>query len=264
MSMFCPDTEFDQSVGTFGGAQVLFCHTSRTSLSTDFAANYAGNTPVAVVSRSSLALNWIEGQWNEMAFDSLFAYNGSDNLLIEFRWDGANGAVITGVTSPAATPALLGDAVHSASGNLLSYRNVFRLHFQDPPPPDIQPDIRINGQDGPVTLRQGEILSATIDLQTGAGAGMPADWWVAALAPGGAWWYFDAYTVAWNPVISFTPSYQGALFNFAAPIDILTLDTRWLPPGTYALYFGVDTAMNGVLDSPPFLVYDSVTLNLVR
>lgn len=47
-----------------------------------------------------------------------------------------------------------------------------------------QPDIKVNGVDGPVTLRQGEPLAITLSLDPAARNGQPADWWVYARLPG--------------------------------------------------------------------------------
>jgi len=77
--MFCPVSGYSQFSGTFYGVRIYFCHTTRTSLSTTFADNYSGNTPVLVVSRDSLPLNWTEGQWGQIGFDNPFNYNGTDN-----------------------------------------------------------------------------------------------------------------------------------------------------------------------------------------
>lgn len=82
---------------------------------------------------------------------------------------------------------------------------------------------------------------------------------------GGAWYYFDAYAGSWNLIAGeFTPTYQGALFDFLAPIEILNMSTIWLPTGAYVFYFGVDTTMNGGLDLPPVLVFDSTTMTLTE
>lgn len=133
MSMFCPDTSYDQFSGTFNNAQIFFCHTKRSSLSTVFQDNYDGNSPSQVLSRASLPLNWTETQWNQIDFDGTFDYNGTDNLLIEIRWNGASGGLITGVQSPASGRELLGAAISDATGTLQTYRNVLRLHSPSSP-----------------------------------------------------------------------------------------------------------------------------------
>ena len=129
LDMFCPDTAYNQNSGTFYGAKIYFCHTTRTSLSTTFADNYSGNTPVRVLSRSSLVLNWTENQWNQIGFDTPFSYNGRDNLLIEICWDSASGGLITATTDPATGQTLLGSWVGATAGSFLPDRSVFRLQY---------------------------------------------------------------------------------------------------------------------------------------
>lgn len=127
----------------------------------------------------------------------------------------------------------------------------------------IQPRVTINGASSDVTLHRGDTLSIAVFLM--ATSSVKADWWVVVAVPGGAWYYFDAYTGGWAPVgRAFVPTYQGPLCDFLAPLELLNISTYWLPAGTYVFYFGVDTAMNGALDSPPVLVYDSATLTLTE
>lgn len=127
----------------------------------------------------------------------------------------------------------------------------------------IQPAVKINGESGEVTLRKGDTLSLAIYLMTSSE--INADWWIVAVIPGGIWYYYDVYAGGWLPITgTFTPTYQGALFDFLAPIELLNMNTYWLPTGVYVFYFGVDTNMNGMLDMPPILVYDSTTMNLVE
>lgn len=132
LSMYCPDTVYNQYSGTFNGARIYLCHTTRTTLSTTFSANYSGNTPVQVLSRSSLVLSWAENQWRQIAFDNSFNYNGTDNLLIEIQWDSSPaGGLITATTYPVSGKALLGSSVSSSTGSSLADRSVFRLATTD-------------------------------------------------------------------------------------------------------------------------------------
>jgi hypothetical protein len=129
--MFCPVSGYSQYSGTFYGARIYFCHTTRTSLSGAFEDNYAGNTPVLVVSKPALALNWTENIWNQIGFGGWFAYNGTNNLLIEIQWESANGALITATTDPAPSQSLLGSSVEATTGYLQTYRPVFRLWYSN-------------------------------------------------------------------------------------------------------------------------------------
>jgi hypothetical protein len=144
--MFCPVSGYSQYSGTFYGAKIYFCHTTATSLSTTFDDNYAGNTPVLVVSRSALPLNWAENAWNQIGFGGWFAYNGTDNLLIEIRWESASGALITSTTYPTNGVTLLGSSVDATTGYAMSDRPVFKLWYSSvTQPPVISSDTVATG-----------------------------------------------------------------------------------------------------------------------
>ena len=140
-------TQGDQTSGTFNGAKIYFCHTSRSALSTTFADNYSGNTPTLMLSRSALSMNWTMGQWNEIPLDETFAYNGTDNLLIEIQWTSSGSSLLAGATSPASQNALLG--TYGASSGSTYYRSVFQLHYTTPVEPIVwHTDYQVDSGDG--------------------------------------------------------------------------------------------------------------------
>jgi len=119
---------------------------------------------------------------------------------------------------------------------------------------DPVPDIKANGSDWPVTISQSVILSVTGQLNAGSLEGQDADWWVVARTPSPPpddWYYFDL-NLGWLP--GFTVTYQGPLFDLPT---YEALNTSGLPLGSYTVYFGVDMAMNGLLDMDQ-AYYDSV------
>jgi len=69
---------------------VKLCHTSLNALTTPFAANYDGRTPVTVFSANPVTINVPVNTWFGWACGPTFNYNGSDNLLVETWWDGGN------------------------------------------------------------------------------------------------------------------------------------------------------------------------------
>ena len=69
--------------------------------------------------------------------------------------------------------------------------------------------------------------------------------------PPNDWYYFDL-NLGWLP--GFTVTYQGPLFDLPT---YEALNTSGLPLGSYTVYFGVDMAMNGLLDMDQ-AYYDSV------
>lgn len=120
--------------------------------------------------------------------------------------------------------------------------------------PDIIPDIKVNGSDGPVRLDQSDTLSITVALDNNDITN-DADWWLAADTPSGLYFFtFDGWTGDWVPV------YQGPLF-YLDPYDVFSTSISGLQSGTYTLYFCVDTNMDSDVtwDS---LYYDSVVVNV--
>ena len=104
------------------------------------------------------------------------------------------------------------------------------------------PDLKLNGSDLPLLLKQGELLDVTVSLDPGIFFdGLPADWWVAAVSPSGIYWY--TLESGWIPSTEPLRAYGGPLFPLA-PLSLL--ETRNLPPGEYIFLFSVDLQMNGL------------------
>lgn len=76
--------------GIFHNARVYVCHTTATELDSVYEENYGGNNPTEAMARETLYLRWRNGAWQSFGFDGSFVYNGSDNLILEFRWQGDN------------------------------------------------------------------------------------------------------------------------------------------------------------------------------
>jgi hypothetical protein len=79
------------SAGTFDNFTIKICHTTRTTLTADFNANYGGRTPVTVYSRRSQSINAEPGKWFGFAFDSQFNYKYNNNIIVEVEWSGDSG-----------------------------------------------------------------------------------------------------------------------------------------------------------------------------
>jgi hypothetical protein len=115
--------------GSYGDMRISLTHTSATSLSTTFENNYGGNTPTEVFFKSTFELNSTPVGWKQIVFDTAFSYNGTDNLLIEIRWSGGSGIVLTGATVESGWKRTLLGAVDATIGTLQGYRNVLQLAF---------------------------------------------------------------------------------------------------------------------------------------
>ncbi len=116
------------------------------------------------------------------------------------------------------------------------------------------PDIKANGQDGPITVSSGTPVSITASLAPGNENGILADWWLAASTP---WGWYSLNANGWTPGINLLA--QSPLVSISPPVAIYS---SALPVGDYAFYFLVDMSTNGIIDSPFY--YDFVQVHVVN
>ena len=106
-----------------------------------------------------------------------------------------------------------------------------------------RPDVKANGGDGPVVIPAGDPLQVTVSLTPGIFYdGVPGDWWMAAIAPAGVYWY--TLDSGWVLSPAPLPAWTGPLVDV---MDVPVLDTTSLPPGTYNFLFGAEDAPDGKL-----------------
>jgi hypothetical protein len=211
VSFFAPDTTHDKFRGTFTGVQIYALHVSRTALTSTFNQNYESETPVLIYSKSSLDLNIPENTWGKINFDSSFAYNGSDNLLIEIRWNGSpSGDLITSTTTG---NALHGERVTSTTGTFLS-RPVLRMHYALPPLVNLISgyvhDASGTGLSG-VTLQglHGDPVTDT----NGFYSAMVWDGWSGTVTPHANNYFYDPYSIAYSNISDNIPQQHYTAFS---------------------------------------------------
>jgi len=120
----------------------------------------------------------------------------------------------------------------------------------------ILPDIKVNGCDGHITLSQSDTAVITVTLDNN-GRTDNADWWLVADTPFGLYFFtFEGWTTDW------VPGYQDPLF-YLAPFEVLNMPVSGLPAGTYTLYFGIDTVMDGVVTWES-TYYDSLIIEITE
>lgn len=76
--------------GSFYNSGIWCCHTTATELESVYESNYTGHEVKDALLPDTMVLNWQNGVWAGFAFDYPFDYNGFENLIIEFRWQGDN------------------------------------------------------------------------------------------------------------------------------------------------------------------------------
>jgi len=101
------------------------------------------------------------------------------------------------------------------------------------------PDIKVNGQDGPVTVSKEDAVSVTIELAAGSRLGQMADWWVAAYEPAMGWASY-VYPMGW--LMQLTPCVQIKLVNISSAVNVYS---GKLEEGVYDFYFAVDSNADG-------------------
>jgi hypothetical protein len=74
--------------GKFYKFRIYLCHTNRFDLAPPFAGNYDGRTPALVYAADPVTVDMSKRDWFGFDVNPSFAYNGSDNLLVEVRWEG--------------------------------------------------------------------------------------------------------------------------------------------------------------------------------
>ncbi len=112
-------------------------------------------------------------------------------------------------------------------------------------------DIKVNGQDGPVTVSSRTPVSITASLAPGSEIENNADWWIVEIAPLGV---YSLTSSGWSPGIDLLFQYP----LFALPS--VEIYNGLLTVGDYTFYFGVDMTPDGILNSP--LYYDFVQVHV--
>ncbi len=87
-------TEFElekmQPTGTYGNVKFYLCHTPLTALTTNFNANYGGNSAKLVASFATYTLPEVEGVY-PIPMAETFDYNNRDNLILEITYERGGG-----------------------------------------------------------------------------------------------------------------------------------------------------------------------------
>ena len=102
---------------------------------------------------------------------------------------------------------------------------------------DPLPDIKINGQDGPINIPDTQPVTMTIHLDPGDYQGTTMDWWILAEKLGG-----DTYS--WVYPGSWKFGTRRAIAYPLIPIASYTIHTGTIPQGMWTIAFSLDTFDN--------------------
>jgi len=102
------------------------------------------------------------------------------------------------------------------------------------------PDIKANGEDGPLVVMPGENVDVTVSLEPGSMTGEACDWWIGAFTAFGTYWLDPSL----NWVRSDGPVSVGQYGLFGlAETSLLNIS---LPEGIYTFFFVLDNAPDNV------------------
>ncbi len=121
------------------------------------------------------------------------------------------------------------NSVYETNENNNTDANPFQ--YGDPP----APDIKIDGDDGPITIPSTQSINMTISLDPGSMNGVTQDLWVLAYKSGGgvfAW----VHSLPYHWTNLYQKAYRGPLF----PITSYTIRSGTIPAGTWTIEFSVD------------------------
>lgn len=120
----------------------------------------------------------------------------------------------------------------------------------------VKPRLRVNGFRDITVAKAFDPLAFSLSLDVDDQAGKPADYFfIAKQESTGLFFYYSLQSANWVPGVK--PTFQGPLQNL--PNTPLHTRMQGLPKGQYTFTFGVDTAVNGLID-PASMTSDIVTL----
>lgn len=110
------------------------CHTSRSTLTDNFIANYDGHTPVLVAAADPFVINAKLDEWFGFDLSPNFNYEKSKNLIVEIRWqnESMGAKVNTWAYDTGVGRMLKTREYNGSSGTLVPTVNRFRVTYDNP------------------------------------------------------------------------------------------------------------------------------------
>jgi len=107
----------------------------------------------------------------------------------------------------------------------------YQIKIGDPP----VPDIKIDGDDGPIQITPSQVIDMTISLNPGALNGVTQDWWIVAYKDGGGV-YSWVYNLPYHWTSGLQKAHRGPLFA----LTDYNLRHGTIPAGGWTIEFAVD------------------------
>jgi hypothetical protein len=165
---------------------------------------------------------------------------------------GSNGIAVLSV-EPLTTGIMYVSATHPA---YLPYEDSVNVQEAGNP----VPDIKVNGDDGPLTVQTTDDVTVTVHLDPGVMDGDPADWWIYVERDNGdEWWakYRSGLKPKWTKT---TVPLRFAGATLRSVNNYTVLGPRTFPTGTFDWHFAVDDK-NGFYEGT---YIDTATLTIVN
>jgi len=103
------------------------------------------------------------------------------------------------------------------------------------------PDIKVDGQDGPLTVSHTQIVTMTVSLDPGGQAGVPHDWWVfGRLNAMYSFWWTLPLPGMWTYSATPKRAWNGGLMKVN---DFIVTQAK-IPSGSWIFTFAVDQLNN--------------------
>jgi len=126
IAIFCNDSNYLNA--SFYNFNLYAIHTSLSELTDSFASNYV-DTPFLVMHRDTLDFQCMYNQWTALTFDSVFKYNGTDNLIFEIQWNGSNAGSVYSRAFVTSSPRVLDGYINYPIGTLHSSMNSLQIYY---------------------------------------------------------------------------------------------------------------------------------------
>jgi len=115
------------------------------------------------------------------------------------------------------------------------------------------PEVKINGQDGPVLASTNQSINVTISLDPGDLSGQVCDWWIGSLTPSGL--------LCFHPKLGWTPYSVNAAKAPLFKLPEVSLLNTPLPTGIYYFFFLLDPLPNNLFDDASW--HDTVAVGII-
>ena len=119
-------TTTDQSWSDF---KLYVIHTDVTSLSTNYADNYSGNTPQLAYSKGTMTLSTVSGEWFGWEFDPPIPYDGTSNLIFELTYVNPKGSVSVKIGN-GTNRCLFATDANAQTGDFLGNDQAMRIYYE--------------------------------------------------------------------------------------------------------------------------------------